>query len=57
MFAVEIIALIRGKEVEKAVDRAAISNQTERTVMSRGPNVECSAALMRNKSQMGAELR
>ena len=25
--------------------------------MSRGPNVECSAALMRNKSQMGAELR
>jgi hypothetical protein len=44
MFAVEIIAVIRGKEVEKAFDRVAISNQTERTVMSRGPNVECSTA-------------
>jgi hypothetical protein len=44
MFAVEIIALIQDKEVEKAVDRVAISNQTGRTVMSRGPNVECGAA-------------
>jgi hypothetical protein len=40
MFAVEIIAVFQGKQVEKAVDRAAISNQTGRTVMSRELNVE-----------------
>jgi hypothetical protein len=44
MLAVEIIAVFQGKQIEKAVDRAAISNQTGRTVMSRGPNVECSTA-------------
>jgi hypothetical protein len=44
MFAVEIIALIQGKQGEYAVDRVAISNQTGRTVMSRSPNVECGAA-------------
>jgi hypothetical protein len=53
MLAVEIIAVIQGKRDEKAVDRAVIGNQTGRTVISRGLNVESGSGKMPNKSQIG----